>query len=150
MKTTSSAIPCCCSVTLATSRWPRARAETDIARRDQGRVASPLSFFFTSPYWDPTPIQRRRVFRAWGDRPRESVRYGRFSPASFLRLLSIATKIVPAGPVRGILQGGHQVFSTILMYTEKRGRGTILVAIESMNKRMQNSHPIDEPVSPTR
>ena len=45
-----------------------------------------------------------------------------------------ATKIVPAGPVRGILQGGHQVFSTILMYTEKRpgrGRGTILVAIES-------------------
>ena len=47
-------------------------------------------------------------------------------------LLSIATKIVPAGPVRGILQGGHQVFSTILMYTEKRGRGTILVAIESM------------------
>ena len=46
-------------------------------------------------------------------------------------LLSIATKIVPAGPVRGILQGGHQVFSTILMYTEKRGRGTILVAIES-------------------
>ena len=46
-------------------------------------------------------------------------------------VLSIATKIVPAGPVRGILQGGHQVFSTILMYTEKRGRGTILVAIES-------------------
>ena len=41
------------------------------------------------------------------------------------RLLSIATKIVPAGPVRGILQGGHQVFSTILMYTEKRpGPGT--------------------------
>ena len=48
-----------------------------------------------------------------------------------LFILSIATKIVPAGPVRGILQGGHQVFSTILMYTEKRGRGTILVAIES-------------------
>ena len=45
--------------------------------------------------------------------------------------LILATKIVPAGPVRGILQGGHQVFSTILMYTEKRGRGTILVAIES-------------------
>ena len=40
-------------------------------------------------------------------------------------VLSIATKIVPAGPVRGILQGGHQVFSTILMYTEKRpGPGT--------------------------
>ena len=40
-------------------------------------------------------------------------------------ILSIATKIVPAGPVRGILQGGHQVFSTILMYTEKRpGPGT--------------------------
>ena len=49
VKTTSSAIPCCCSVTLATSRWPRARAEADIARRDQSRVASPLSFFFTSP-----------------------------------------------------------------------------------------------------
>ena len=49
-------------------------------------------------------------------------------------VLSIATKIVPAGPVRGILQGGHQVFSTILMYTEKRGRGTILVAIESNEK----------------
>ena len=40
-------------------------------------------------------------------------------------VFSIATKIVPAGPVRGILQGGHQVFSTILMYTEKRpGPGT--------------------------
>ena len=50
---------------------------------------------------------------------------------SRLQLLSIATKIVPAGPVRGILQGGHQVISTILMHTEKRGRGTILVAIES-------------------
>ena len=49
VKTTSSAIPCCCLVTLATTRWPRARAETDIARRDQGRVASPLSFFFTTP-----------------------------------------------------------------------------------------------------
>ena len=48
-----------------------------------------------------------------------------------MHVLSIATKIVPAGPVRGILQGGHQVFSTILMYTEKRGHGTILVAIES-------------------
>ena len=55
----------------------------------------------------------------------------RASTAMAFSLLSIATKIVPAGPVRGILQGGHQVFSTILMYTEKRGRGTILVAIES-------------------
>ena len=39
--------------------------------------------------------------------------------------------MVSAPPVRGILQGGQQVSSTILMYTEKRGRGTILVAIES-------------------
>ena len=31
-----------------------------------------------------------------------------------------------------VLQGGQQVSSTILMYTEKRGRGTILVAIESI------------------
>ena len=46
-------------------------------------------------------------------------------------VLSIATKIVSVPPVRGILQGGQQVSSTILMYTEKRGRGTILVAIES-------------------
>ena len=53
------------------------------------------------------------------------------TPRMHMLILSIATKIVPAGPVRGILQGGHQVFSTILMYTEKRGRGTILVAIES-------------------
>ena len=37
-----------------------------------------------------------------------------------------------APPVPGILQGGQQVSSTILMYTEKRRRGTILVAIESM------------------
>ena len=40
-------------------------------------------------------------------------------------LLSIAAKMVSAPPVRGILQGGQQVSSTILMYTEKRGRGTI-------------------------
>ena len=46
-------------------------------------------------------------------------------------VLSIATKMVSAPPVRGILQGG-QLSSTILMYTEKRGRGTILVAIESI------------------
>ena len=49
-------------------------------------------------------------------------------------LLSIATKMVSAPLVRGILQGGQQVSSTILMYTEKRGRGTILVAIESTEK----------------
>ena len=54
-------------------------------------------------------------------------------------VLSIATKIVPAGPVRGILLGGHQVFSTILMYTAKRGRGTILVAIESNEKAIDCS-----------
>ena len=39
--------------------------------------------------------------------------------------------MVPRPQVPGILQGGQQVYSTILMYTEKRGRGTILVAIES-------------------
>ena len=50
-------------------------------------------------------------------------------------LLSIATKMVSAPPHRGILQGGQQVSSTILMYTEKRGRGTILVAIESTAQR---------------
>ena len=43
------AIPCCFSVTLATSRWPRARAETDIARPDQGCVASPPPLFFHYP-----------------------------------------------------------------------------------------------------
>ena len=43
----------------------------------------------------------------------------------------MATKMVSAPSVRGILQGGQQVCSTILMYAEKRGRGTILVAIES-------------------
>ena len=40
--------------------------------------------------------------------------------------------MVSGPPVRGILQGGQQVSSTIQMYTEKRGRGTILVAIESI------------------
>ena len=39
--------------------------------------------------------------------------------------------MVSGPPVRGILQGGQQVSSTIQMYAEKRGRGTILVAIES-------------------
>ena len=39
--------------------------------------------------------------------------------------------MVSAPLVPGILQGGQQVSSTIQMYTEKRGRGTILVAIES-------------------
>ena len=34
-------------------------------------------------------------------------------------------------PVRGVLQGGQQVSSTIQMYTEKQGRGTNLDAIES-------------------
>ena len=47
-------------------------------------------------------------------------------------ILSIATEMVSAPPVRGKLQGDQQVSSTILMYTEKRGRRTILVAIESM------------------
>ena len=50
-------------------------------------------------------------------------------------ILSIATEMVSAPPVRGILQGGQQVSSTILMYTEKRGRGTILVAIESIKMK---------------
>ena len=49
-----------------------------------------------------------------------------------LLVLSIATEMVSAPPDPGILQGGQQVSSTILMYTEKRGRGTILVAIESI------------------
>ena len=57
------------------------------------------------------------------------------------KLDEICYKIVPAGPVRGILQGGHQVFSTILMYTEKRGRGTILVAIESRSSPVVRSMP---------
>ena len=39
--------------------------------------------------------------------------------------------MVPRPQVPGILQGDQQVCSTILMYTEKRGRGTVLVAIES-------------------
>ena len=46
-------------------------------------------------------------------------------------VLSIATKMVSTPPVRGILQGGQQVFSTILTYTAKHGCGTIFVAIES-------------------
>ena len=50
-------------------------------------------------------------------------------------VLSIATKMVSGPPVRGILHGGQQVSSTILMYTAKRGRGTILVAIESASKK---------------
>ena len=52
-------------------------------------------------------------------------------------LLSIATKMVSAPPVPGLLQGGQQVSSTILLYTEKRGRGTFLVAIESTNSVCQ-------------
>ena len=71
----------------------------------------------------------RAVQRPGPDRQR----WDRLVVARKYIVLSIATKIVPAGPVRGILQGGHQVFSTILMYTEKRGRGTILVAIESID-----------------
>ena len=47
-------------------------------------------------------------------------------------ILSIAIKMVSAPPVRGVLQGGHQVSSTIVMYTEERGRGNILFAIQSM------------------
>ena len=58
-------------------------------------------------------------------------------------ILSIATKMVSAPPVPGILQGGQQVSSTILMFTEKRGRGTILVAIESISSR---SFPREIPV----
>ena len=47
-------------------------------------------------------------------------------------VLSIATKMISAPPsVRGILQGGQQMSSTFLMYTAKRGRGSILIAIES-------------------
>ena len=51
-------------------------------------------------------------------------------------VLSIATKMVSAPPVHGILQGGQQVSSTILMYNAKRGRGAILVAIESTSARL--------------
>ena len=50
-------------------------------------------------------------------------------------ILSVATKMVSAPLVRGILQGGQQVSSTIQMYTARRGRGTILVAIESIASR---------------
>ena len=76
--------------------------------------------------FDSRHAQVENEIPAWPRRaPRRAPRRGA-SEYSRLQL-----KIVPAGPVRGILQGGHQVFSTILMYTEKRGRGTILVAIES-------------------
>ena len=44
---------------------------------------------------------------------------------------SISTKMVSAPQIRGVLKGGRQVSSTILMYITKRGRRTILVAVES-------------------
>ena len=51
----------------------------------------------------------------------------------FFLILSMATKMISAPLVRGIHQAGRQVSSTILMYIATRGRGTILVAIESSN-----------------
>ena len=67
MKTTSSKklIPCPCSVILATSSFPRAPAETDIARCDQGLIVPPpLPFFFFSlPLMSTTHTSHAHVQR---------------------------------------------------------------------------------------